>query len=172
MKCLIYQLFIALLVLSGPAEAQDSYLLDSDDVLSMTVYGEKELSTQYKISDAGTISVPLIGEVALKDLTATQAEQLITAKLADGYLVDPSVSIAVAQQRPFYILGEVSKPGSYGYVNNMNVLSAVALAGGFTYRANRDEVEITRAPANDPEDMPVQGVIKPGDIIVVKERFF
>ena len=98
------------------------------------------------------------------------AEELIAAKLADGYLVDPSVSIQVAEARPFYIMGEVKNPGGYKYAANMTALSAVAMAGGFTYRARQNFVNVTRGDAQ--EKIPVGDKILPGDVITVDERFF
>jgi polysaccharide export outer membrane protein len=94
--------------------------------------------------------------------------------LKPDYLKDPSVSVDVLNYRPFYIFGEVNNPGSYAYVNGMTVVNAIAMAGGFTYRAKKSRVEITRA--NDPSKTPKEGnpdtPVLPGDVIEVPERFF
>lgn len=101
----------------------------------------------------------------------TAFEQTVRVKLSDGYLRDPRVSTQVINYRPFFILGEVAKPGSYPYVNGMTIINAVALAGSYTYRA--DKGGVTVAHANDPEDQDAaETVVMPGDVIRVPERFF
>ena len=147
-----------------------AFTLGPEDVLAIVVYGEEDLSGNYRVGPGGAISVPLIGEVKIGALTPRAAEELIAAKLADGYLVDPSVSIQVAEARPFYIMGEVKNPGGYKYAANMTALSAVAMAGGFTYRARQNFVNVTRGDAQ--EKIPVGDKILPGDVITVDERFF
>lgn len=174
MRYFVLQILICLTFFCGQTLANAPYRLGFGDIVSLTVYGEKDLSGDYKIAETGMVSIPLIGEVFLKNLTTSEAEILVTGKLADGYLVNPSVSIAVVQHRPFYILGEVAKPGSYSYTSDMNVLNAVALAGGFTYRANRKIVEIMPAgkTPDSYREAPIQASVQPGDTILVKERFF
>ena len=160
---------------SGTYDTDKTYTLGGDDEIKITVFGEADLSGTYRLSGTGAVSIPLIGEVALNGLTLREAEELIKGKLVDGYLVDPSVSIEVLKYRPFYILGEVRAPGSYSYVSDMNVLNAVALAGGFTYRANQKAVKILKkneGESGEYEEFPVKTKISPGDVIVVKERFF
>ena len=112
--------------------------------------------------------------IFVEGFTLRQSEEAIKSRLQEGYLKKPSVSIEILESRPFYILGEVRRPGSYNYIAGMNVLQAVAISGGFTYRANRNEVEVIRgnkAPSVPIEIRPSESV-KPGDIIFVKERFF
>lgn len=150
--------------------AEDLYALGADDVLEIVVYGEKDLSGSYRIGPDGAIAMPLIGEVNVGGMTARTAEENIEAKLADGYLVEPSVTMQVKSSRPFYIMGEVKNPGSYAYASNMTVLNAVALAGGFTYRAAEGSVEVTRGGA-ERQILPEEK-IAPGDVITVNERFF
>jgi protein involved in polysaccharide export with SLBB domain len=118
--------------------------------------------------------MPLVGEILGGGLNSRQLEETIETRLKDdGYLINPQVSIEVLNYRPFYIIGEVNKPGSYQYVNGMTVINAVALAGGFTYRADQDDIIINRGGSGGPE---VQAVLNtevlPGDIINVTERFF
>jgi polysaccharide export outer membrane protein len=156
-------------------DGADSYVLGVDDVLKIVVYGEDKLSGKYKVGSSGTISFPLLDDINVAGKMLNEVEALIEAKLADGYLKNPSVSIEVESYRSFYILGEVRAPGSYSYKNNINVLKAVAVAGGFTYRANKKHVRIlkTRKDGSDIyEEMPVNAAVEPGDIILVKERFF
>jgi protein involved in polysaccharide export with SLBB domain len=149
------------------------YTLKANDEIKLTVFGEDSLSGVYGLDAAGAVSVPLIGETFLRGLTARQAEARIREKLADGYLVDPDVVIEVSRYRPVYIVGEVHAPGQYDYISDMSVLNAVALAGGFTYRANRRTVLISSAAAGVPSrDAPLEAVLMPGDVITVEERLF
>ena len=179
LACFLIVVCFGVVGFSAGARAGDaldhSHRLGVNDEIEVVVYGEPDLSATYRIETTGTISVPLIGEVTLRGLTLREAEALIEAELADGYLVEPSVSIALARMEPFYIMGEVKVPGRYPYVNDMSVMNAVALAGGFTYRANRKEVEVLRKDRPESsvyDDVPVHSKIGPGDTIIVKERFF
>lgn len=150
------------------------YQLGSGDVLKITVFNQEDLSGEYIINGAGQISLPLIGNVNAKDLTAKQVEQGITDKLKPDYLLNPRVSVQVLNYRPFYILGEVKEPKSYPYVDGMTYLNAVAIAGGYTYRAKEDYVVVIRM--NDPQKreltLNMDEKVLPGDVIHVKERFF
>ena len=160
----------------NPEDAVDpkEYILGAEDKIKVTVFGEKDLSGDYKIGADGVIAMPLIGTVMVGDKSLRQAEALIEEKLRDGYLKDPSVSIEVQESRPFYIMGEVRRPGSYNYINGMNVLQAVAISGGFTYRANRKSVDVIRGNASpsEPIEIKPEDVVRAGDIIFVRERFF
>ena len=150
------------------------YVLGTGDRLRLTVYGEDDLSGEYEVSSTGIVSLPLIGNVQAASQTIRDFQEAVRNKLAAGYLHDPRVSVQVANYRPFFILGEVSKPGSYAYVNGMTVLNAVAMAGGYTYRADSSGVIIVHA--NDPEKkekhVREEETVKPGDIVRVPERFF
>ena len=163
--------------MSSNAEAandQPAYTLGSGDRVGVTVFGEDELSGEFEVDGLGTISLPLIQEVQAGGLKLRQLEQAITEKLLDGYLKDPRVSIEVLNYRPFYILGEVKQPGSYPYVSGMTFLNAVALAGGYSYRAKTQGLLLTRANESTLGDQPAteETVVLPGDILKVPERFF
>jgi protein involved in polysaccharide export with SLBB domain len=152
-----------------------AYRVGPDDEIKIMVFGEPDLSGQYAVNGAGILSMPLIGDIPVKGLGLKEIESAVVARLKDGYILEPHVSVEIAKYRPFYILGEVRSPGSYPYVNNMSVLNAVALAGGFTYRANKKNVEIMRTAkelSKLEDDQPVEATVLPGDIILVKERFF
>jgi polysaccharide export outer membrane protein len=166
---------------NNPQQAQDQhstslneYRLGSGDLLKVTVFNQDDLSGEYTINGAGKISLPLIGDVNAKDLTVKQVEQGIADKLKPDYLLNPRVSIQVLNYRPFYILGEVKEPKSYPYVDGMTYLNAVAIAGGYTYRAKEDFVVVIRM--NDPEKreltLKMDERVMPGDVIHVKERYF
>ena len=150
------------------------YQLGSGDVLKITVFNQEDLSGEYTINGSGQISLPLIGTVNAKNLTAKQLEQGIVDKLKPDYLLNPRVSVQVLNYRPFYILGEVKEPKSYPYVDGMTYLNAVAIAGGYTYRAKEDHVVVIRM--NDPQKreliLKMDEKVLPGDVIHVKERFF
>jgi polysaccharide export outer membrane protein len=148
-----------------------SYRLGPGDKLAIKVLGADELSGQYEVQGDGTIRMLLIGDVPLSGLTVETVEDEITDKLkAGGYLKQPSVSASVVTYRPFYILGEVVKPGAYSYASGMRVLSAVAVAQGYTYRANQNFAIVTRNGENSKAD--AMSSINPGDIIRVPERYF
>lgn len=156
-----------------------SYVLRVNDEIKITVYGENDLSNTYKIGSTGIISFPLIGDIQVLGMSTHQAKAMIEAKLADGYLKKPSVSLEVSSEavvhREFYILGEVRTPGSYNYQKGLTVLEAVELAGGFTYRSNKKHVQVLKSRKDGSdiyEKMPVGEVVEPGDIILVKERYF
>lgn len=161
------------------SDGLESYQLGVDDRLRITVYGEDDLTGSYSVAADGTVSMPLIGAVPVAGLLLPQVEALITAQLKDGYFVDPSVSIEIESYRPFYILGEVGTPGRYEYANHITILNAVALAGGFTYRAKQKTVKVQR-PGYTGEGVDARGYITlqphdlvfPGDVLLVEERFF
>jgi polysaccharide export outer membrane protein len=150
------------------------YRLGSGDKLRVTVYGEEDLSGEFEVDGSGTVRMPLVGQVPAAGLTLRQFESGVADKLAQGYLKSPRVSAEVVNYRPFFILGEVNKPGEYPYVNGMNVVTAVAVAGGFTYRADEDDVYVRRGGQTDEQELPADANTKvyPGDIIRVTERFF
>ena len=150
------------------------YQLGAGDQIRVTVFGEEDLSGEFEIDGVGRISLPLIGSVEIGGSNIGAAEALIVELLADGYLITPRVNIEVMNYRPFYILGEVNKPGSYPYVSGMTVLNAVALATGFTYRANKKKIELTRRIEGVEVKTTVDptAIVQPGDIIRITERFF
>ncbi len=154
--------------------SMDQYTLGPDDKVKITVFGEESLSGEFLVSGNGNISYPLIGDVHAAGLTVGQLVDAIKQKLRNGYLRNPDISAEVTTFRPFYILGEVMRPGQYPYSNGMTVLSAVATAGGFTYRAKTGEVYIKHANQSKEKEYDVTDDLKilPGDTIRVKERWF
>nr|WP_246617142.1 polysaccharide biosynthesis/export family protein [Sphingomonas yunnanensis] len=150
------------------------YRLGSGDKLQIAVYGEQELTGEQLVGPDGSVTLPLIGRVAAAGRTAAQVSEDIRTRLADGFVQNPSVAVTIVAYRPFYILGEVNSPGQYEYAQGMTVLSAVARAGGFTYRAKKGEVFVKRE--GDPREYRVQVtndlLIQPGDTIRVGERYF
>jgi polysaccharide export outer membrane protein len=151
-----------------------AYRLDTGDKVKVTVYGEDDLSGEFDVDGSGNVRLPLIGQVRAAGLSLHEFEVAIEAKLANGYLVNPKVSVGVSSYRPFTILGEVNKPGEYPYENGMTVLNAVALGGGYTYRADKDNVYIRRKGAQSEVKMPADDstAVYPGDTVRVDERIF
>ena len=156
------------------ANAVTDYRLGPGDKVRVIVFGEQQLTGEFIVSGGGTISFPLVGAVKAQGVTVPEFQEALRSKLADGYLRDPKVSAEVLAYRPFYILGEVQKPGEYPYTNGLTVLNAVATAGGFTYRANSKQVVVRRAGASAEVSVPLtaDAAVAPGDTIRVKERFF
>jgi|GEM_PF-485451 len=156
------------------APAERSFTLSPGDVLQIKVFGDEDFSSEYKVDRRGIITMPLIGEVNTVGMTSGTLQKVVERKLAAGYLVNPRVSVEITSFRPFYILGEVQNPGSYPYSPSLDVFKAIALAGGTTPRAVKDEFIIMRDVGAEKrrfeatEDTPVH----PGDSIRVKERFF
>jgi len=151
-----------------------AYRLGSGDKVRVTVFNEKDLSGDFDVNDQGLVALPLIGQVRVGGLTLSDTENLITQKYGQNYLVNPRVNVEVLNYRPFFILGEVKSPGSYPFVHGMSIVNAVALAGGYTPRANRDRIVVKRASNPGAGEQPVQedSSVLPGDVIRVLERFF
>lgn len=165
--------FVALVAVPVAAQ-QPVYTLGSGDKIRVTVFEEKDLSGEFEVSGEGELAMPLIGTVQAKGKSSRQLEQDIADMLSNGFLKSPRVSIEVMNYRPFYILGEVKSPGSYSYVSGMTVFNAVALGGGFTYRANEKQITIIRAadPSQKPQTISPDDTVLPGDVVRVEERFF
>ena len=159
---------------SAEGENPPEYVLGTGDRIRLTVFNEPTLSGEFEIDASGVISLPLIGNVKATNRTPRQLEEAIREQLASGYMRDPRVNVEVLKYRPFYIIGEVTKPGEYTYRNGMNLLSAVAVAGGFTYRANDQMVYIRRAGQTQEHSYPATTttMVYPGDIVRVPERLF
>jgi polysaccharide export outer membrane protein len=158
-------------------QAADSggYRLDVGDKVKVTVYGEDDLSGEFQIDGAGNVDMPMIREVHAAGMTTKDFAHQVQDKLQAGhFLVNPRVSAEVANYRPFTILGEVNKPGEYPYENGMSVLNAVAVAGGWTYRADEGTVYVRHKGAT--HEQPVSAddktLVHPGDTIRVTERIF
>lgn len=156
-----------------PPDAIADYVLGTGDKLRVIVFGEPDLSGEFDVSGSGNVALPLIGQVRAMGLTLSQFEDAAEAKFSEGYLNSPRVSVEVLNYRPFYIYGEVANSGQYPYTSGMTVLNAVAVAGGYTYRANSDRVLITRGDGAEQEYPASQAVkVLPGDIVRIPERFF
>jgi protein involved in polysaccharide export with SLBB domain len=160
---------------STPIEVAEraEYRLGSGDELRITVFGEADLTGQFRVGSQGTIAYPLVGDVHAEGLTLGEFTNAIQQALLE-YVRTPNVSVQVTNFRPFYILGEVQRPGTYQYSTDMTVLNAVATAGGFTYRANRRRVFIRRANETEELSYPltIATPVLPGDTVRIGERLF
>lgn len=150
------------------------YRLDSGDRLRVTVFEQASLTNTYTVDQAGYIAFPLIGQVVARGQTLPQLEGAIAQKLRQGYLRDPDVSIEIDRYRSIFVMGEVGQPGQYSYVAGMTVLNAVAVAGGFTSRANQRDVDVTRKINGEVLSgrVPITDPIIAGDTIYIRERLF
>jgi len=157
----------------GGPTGHEPYILDTGDKLRVFVYGQPNLSRLYVVDQVGNIAVPLIGSVRARGRTTPDLERSIAAKLGREFVKDPQVTVDVAQNRPFFILGEVRLPGQYPYVSGMTVETAVAIGGGYTERASQRSFRITRrlGPLVDQIEAPADYTLQPGDTVYVFERF-
>jgi protein involved in polysaccharide export with SLBB domain len=158
----------------GPIVDQ-GYRLGAGDKVRIIVFGEDSLTGEYLVpGGAGKISFPLVGDITAGGLTVGELATELETALRDGFLKQPRVSIEVLEYRPFFILGEVMKPGEYPYTNGLTVLNAVATANGFTYRADTHKVYIRRANSTLEQQyqLTTSTPVEPGDTIRIGERFF
>ena len=156
------------------AGEEAGYWLDAGDKLRVVVFGQDGLSASYAVDTSGSITMPLIGSVPARGRTPAQLQAAIGAKLRQGYVREPHVAVEVEAYRPFFILGEVTLPGQYPYVSNMTVETAVAIAGGYSPRAQKHQIEISRQMNGLTEKRVVSPnyPVRPGDTIKVAERWF
>jgi protein involved in polysaccharide export with SLBB domain len=152
----------------------NSYRLGSGDEIKVTVYGETDLSGTYVVDGEGRISMSLIGPVEIGKLTMSEASERLQDRLKDGWLRDPKVTAELVKGRPYYILGEVNKPGEYPFVAGLTVMNAIASAGDFTYRADKNRILIknTDSPVEREVELSPTTVVRPGDTIRIRERLF
>jgi protein involved in polysaccharide export with SLBB domain len=157
---------------NAPAEAAPAgYRLGPGDLVRVTVFRQPDLSGEFRLDGDGHLALPLTGEVHAGNLTTRELEQAIAAQLRDGnYLLNPQVGAQVLTYRPFYIVGEVSRPRQYEYRDGMTVINAVAMAGGYRHRAKASAVTIERGACIMPAEPDT--LVLPNDVIRVPERFF
>ena len=177
-------ILIIILLFSATLCAQDAdvvinpqsaaYKLGPGDQIHINVHNQDDLSGEYVLDGMGRFSMPLIGTVVATGLSAPGLEDLLVSRLKPDYLVNPRVAVRVQNYRPYYIIGEVKSPSSYDYVQGMTYLTAVAIAGGYTYRAKKKVVYVIRGddPDREEEKTDVDEKVQPGDIIRVAERMF
>jgi polysaccharide biosynthesis/export protein len=156
------------------AQINAPYQLASGDRLRVIVFGQDTLSNSFSVDGSGNISMPLIGLVKAYGLTTADLERSIAARLRDGYVRDPKVSVEVEAFRPFFVLGEVQTAGQYPFINGMTVQNAIAVAGGFSPRGYQGGADVTRIinGRSVTGSVPLAFPVRPGDTVTVRERFF
>lgn len=153
-------------------DGEEDYRLGAGDVVRVTVHNHADLSGDFTLDGVGTISMSLIGTVDAAGLTASELESRITGMLKPDYLVNPRVSVRIQNYRPYYLIGEVNSTGAFNYVQGMTFMTAIAIAGGYSYRAKKDVVFVKRGGSEEEVEMNVHEKLQPGDIIRVAERLF
>ena len=150
------------------------YRLGPGDRIIIKVFGEEDLSMDVRLNDSGRLNYPFLGELVVQGRTAAELERLITRGLKGSYLRDPTVTVLIAEYRPFFVNGEVQRPGGFPYQPRLTVEQAIALGGGFTQRGSHSRIEVIRA--SDPQHKAVRveltDPVFPGDIITVKQSLF
>jgi polysaccharide biosynthesis/export protein VpsN len=170
-------LFLTLCAAGARAQTAElsSYKLGSGDLISIRVLGEDDLRRErVRLSDAGSISFPVLGEIKVKGMTVGQLEEFITKGLKGRYLLDPQVTVSLEEYRNFFVNGQVEKPGGYPFVPGLTVRKAISIAGGFKERAAREKMNVIRDddPKQTPRRVDLNTPLGPGDILTVEESFF
>jgi polysaccharide biosynthesis/export protein VpsN len=157
----------------------DSYRLGAGDLIKITVYDEPDLSLDILVGLSGSISYPLLGDIQVVGLSPRELEENLVKRLKGSYLVDPSVTVVIEEYRPFYVSGEVVKPGSYAFHPGLTIEKAVSIAGGFTERASKSKIKVLRdedlsgsGNAKTVTGVKLSDVVSPGDVITVEQSFF
>lgn len=151
------------------------YKLGVGDVISVQVIGEDELKREkIRLSDAGTLSFPYLGEIRVRGMTVGALEEFITKGLKGRYLLNPQVTVTIHEYRNFFVNGQVDKPGGYAFVPGLTVRKAISMAGGFKERASKEKINVIREDdvKGVPQRVPLEAPVQPGDIITVEESFF
>lgn len=181
MRSFISLILLAALAIATPVagaqspEGVSNYRLGAGDVISIQILGEEDLKREkIRLSDAATISYPILGEIKLLGKTVGELETLIRDGLKGRYLLNPQVTVTINQYRNFFINGQVMSSGGFQYEPGLTVRKAVSLAGGFKERASKDKIFIIREddPKQVPQKVGLNASVKPGDIITVEESFF
>ncbi len=162
------------------ADGVDSYKLGAGDFISISVYGEDDLSIDVRIGSSGSISYPLLGDVWVLGLTTKQLETKLVAGLKGPFLIDPSVTVSMLEYRPFYVKGEVKRPGSYSFHPGLTVDRAISIAGGFTERASKNKIFVERSSSSttgssdeqDKNSVSLKDTVMPGDVLTIEQSFF
>jgi protein involved in polysaccharide export with SLBB domain len=175
-------LYLLLSVLSFTASADEAslmgYRLGAGDLISINVYDELDLSLEVRIGLSGQISYPLLGDVVVSGLTPKLLEEKLTLGLEGPYLVEPSISVSILEYRPFYVIGEVKKPGSYSFHPGLTVDKAISISGGFTDRASKKSIyvihdsDINNPTRKEKQSVELYDVIRPGDVVTIEQGFF
>ncbi|MGB2079344.1 MAG: polysaccharide biosynthesis/export family protein [Vibrio sp.] len=150
-----------------------NYIMGAGDLINIDVYDEPDMQVRQKIENNGVVNFPYIGKVQIEGRSPRQVEQDIEDRLRGDYLVDPDVRVSIETFRKFYVTGEVEDPNGYAYQPGLTVAKALAIAGGFTDRADRDDINIQVARTGEElKAVPLNHVVQPGDVVIVEMSFF
>ncbi|SRR5579885_1629607 len=152
-----------------------SYRLTTGDKVKVTVYNEQDLTGEFQVNDAGNVSFPLVGDIPANGATVSEFQQRLTAKLRKGFVKNARVSVEISTYRPFNVIGEVKNAGQYPYRPGLTLHDAIAMAGGFTYRANQHTAYVRRADTGGETEVDTDKsniMVGPGDNIRIPERYF
>ena len=151
-----------------------AYTLGTGDEITIKVYGEGDLSMGVILAETGSFNYPFLGEIKAQGLTVAELEQLITDGLKGPYLRDPEVTVSIKEFRPFYLNGEVERPGGYPYRPGLTLEQAISLGGGLTERASKRKINVLRSAAGSKQELTLKlnEPISPGDVITVRRSFF
>ncbi|MFT7683068.1 polysaccharide biosynthesis/export family protein [Moritella dasanensis] len=164
---------ILLVFMNFTVLANSSYILGPGDKVEIKVFGQEDLTVETLLSNSGQINYPFFGEIKVIGLTVKQVEKLIYKGLKGNYLVNPNVYVHVVEYRPFYIHGEVNRPGGYPYQPGLTVNQAIALAGGLTERASKDKIYLFKEKNKKTQtNASLTYKVNAGDTILIKQRFF
>ena len=173
MKVKILVCLILLLSFGSFASDSQNYILGAGDKIEIKVFGQPDLNVTSLLGNSGEINYPFLGKVKLVGLSVSQVEQTIISGLQPDYLVNPNVYAQVVEYRPFYIHGEVKKPGGYPYQPSMTVNQAIALAGGLTERASVDKIFIFKEQTKQQQQKgSLNSQIAAGDTVKIEQRLF
>lgn len=163
---------LALLFCSSALADQSAYSLGSGDMISIVVFDEADLTMDVRVTQT-PLNYPFLGPIPLSNRTPEQVETDITEGLRGDYLIEPRVSVSITEYRPFFISGEVQNPGSYPYQPGLTLRKAVSLGGGFTERASRTKIYVSRGGSGaTPERIDLDSPIYPDDVLTVEQSFF
>jgi polysaccharide export outer membrane protein len=159
---------------AGSGKVTTEYKLGTGDQLQVSIFGQPDLSGKFEVDGNGNITLPLLGPLKAEGRTVAEVQQSVTGAYDKSFLVNAKVSVQVLNYRPFYILGEIGKPGSYPYVSGLTMRQAVAIAGGFTRRARESPLRVIRSgqDSKETEDAMPDDPVLPGDTINVDRRVF
>ena len=170
MKSLVFLLF-TMTFTAGSSFAQSTYRLGSGDLISIVVFDEEELTMEVRVAKT-PMSYPFLGQVPLDGRNLAEVEHQITTGLKGDYLIEPRVSISVIEYRPFFITGEVENPGGYPYQLGLTLRKAITLGGGFTERASKSKIIVTRGGEGSEQKIQLSDPVFPDDVITIEQSFF
>lgn len=159
--------------MDDPAAVAEDYRIGEGDTVNIVVYGEPEMTMKFIVDKSGTINFPYIGVLGLKDKTPEQVNIELTQRLRNGYMVNPMVTVSLAEFRKFYVSGEVKSPNGFAWEPGLTVEKAIAQAGGFTDRADRKDINIRLSGSNQLlENVDLTHSVRPGDVVIIGMGFF